>query len=137
MERRPRTVTVVAVFLFAATAVAAIVGTSLLFPNTLLDRLWKLNRAGETAFRAFGKWGEILLLALGAATSSAAVGLLQRRAWAWCFAVALFAIDGVGNLVSLLIAGDWWRSASGALISSAFLFFLTRDPVRRYCGQAR
>jgi hypothetical protein len=54
MEQRPRTVPMVAAFLFAATAIAAVAGVSLLWPNALLDRLWELNKPGAAAFRAFG-----------------------------------------------------------------------------------
>jgi hypothetical protein len=41
-------------FLFNATGIAFIVGTSLLFPNPLMERLWELNKPAEPAFRAMG-----------------------------------------------------------------------------------
>ncbi len=135
MEQRPKTVPIVAAFLFAASAIAAVVGASLLFPNTLLDRLWELNKPGAAAFRALGRISGILLLLLGAGTSAAAVGLLQRKKWAWWFAVVLFAIDGAGDVVSLIVTGDWFRSATGVVISSAFLYSLSRYRVRRYFKQ--
>jgi len=130
--QRPKTVPIVATFLFAATAIAVVVGASLFFPNRLLDRLWELNKPGEVAFRALGKTAGILLLLLGAGTFAAAVGLLQRRKWAWWCAVVLFAIDGSGDVVSLIVTGDWLRSASGIVVSSCFLCFLSRSRVRRY-----
>jgi hypothetical protein len=80
---RPKTVPIVAAFLFAAAGIAVVVGTSLLFPNPLLDWLWKLNPAGAPAFHAFGRLPGLLLLALGVATFTAAQGLLRRKAWAW------------------------------------------------------
>jgi hypothetical protein len=132
MEQRPKTVPIVAAFLFAAAAIAAVVGGSLLFPNPLLDRLWELNRPGAAAVRSLGRISGILLLLLGAGTFAAAAGLLQRKRWAWWFAVVLFAIDASGDLVSLVVTGDWLRSAAGVVISSAFLYSLSRYPVRRY-----
>src|SRR2546422_1043498 len=81
VEQRPKTVLIVAAFLFAATAIAAAVGALLLFPNTLSDRLWELNKPGAAAFRAWGRISGIPLLLLGAGTFAAAVGLLHRRKW--------------------------------------------------------
>ena len=132
MEQRPKAVPIVAAFLFAATAIAAVVGASLLFPNTLLDRLWQLNKPGAAAFRALGRISGILLLLLGAGTCAAAVGLLQRKKWAWWFALVLFAISGSGDVVSFIVTADWLRSAAGVVICSAFLYSLSRCRVRRY-----
>jgi hypothetical protein len=136
MEQRPKTVPIVAAFLFAATAVAAVVSASLLFPGTLLDRLWELNKPGAAAFRALGRLSGVLLLVLGVGTSAAAVGLLQDREWAWWFAIALFAINGCGDVVSFFVTRDLWRSGSGALISSTFLYSLSRRRVRLYFERA-
>src|SRR5579863_7830571 len=132
MDHRPKTVPIVAAFLFAATAIAAVVGASLPFPNTLSDRLWELNKPAAASFRAVGMISGILLLLLGVGTFAAAVGLLHRKRWAWWFAVVLFAINGAGDVVSLIVTGDWLRSASGVVISSAFLYSLGRGPVRGY-----
>ena len=70
-------VPVIAAFLFAATAIAGVVGVSLLFPNRLLERLWKLNPAGAVFFHSIGPVSGVFLLALGAAMLAAARGLLR------------------------------------------------------------
>jgi hypothetical protein len=136
MNQRPRTVPVVAAFLLAATVIAAVVGVSLLFPNAFLDRIWQLNKPAEAVFRASRSISGSFLLLLGAGTCAAAIGLLRRRKWAWWFAVVLFAVDGSGDIVSLIVTGDWFRSASGAVISAMFLYFLCRDAVRNYFKEA-
>jgi hypothetical protein len=130
VETRPKAVTVVAAFLFIATAIALVVGESLLFPNRLLDRLWELNKPAAAAFRSMGRIAGVPLVLLGVGTFAAALGLLRRRRWAWWFAVILFAINGIGDLVSLVATGDWVRSASGVVISSAFLWTLCARRVR-------
>ncbi len=44
LERpRPKTIVVIATFLFIATIIALITGGSLHFPGPLLDRMWKFN----------------------------------------------------------------------------------------------
>lgn len=132
MDPRPRTVTVVAAFLFAATAIAEVIGLSLLSPNPLMDRLWKLNQPGAAFFHALGRLSGVPLVLLGAGTAAAAVGLLRRRKWAWWFAVLLFLVDGCGDVVAFFATGDLPRSVSGVVISSAFLYSLSRRHVREY-----
>jgi hypothetical protein len=129
---RPKTVLIVAGFLFAAAAIAAIVGTSLLFPSRLLERLWRVNPAAAPAFHSHGRVSGLLLLALGLATFTAARGLLRRLRWSWWFAVALFAVNGLGNVAAFFVTGDAWRSFSGIVIAAAFLYFLGRPRVRAY-----
>src|SRR5258708_7907556 len=130
MEPRPRAVVLVAAFLFFATAIALVVSESLLFPNPLLDRIWELNKPAAAVFRSFGRIAGVPLVLLGVGTFAAALGLLRRRRWAWWFAVILFAINGIGDLVSLVATGDWVRSASGIVVSSAFLSTLCARRVR-------
>jgi hypothetical protein len=123
---------IVAGFLFVAAALAAVVGTSLLFPSRVLERLWEINPAAAPAFHAYGRISGLLLLALGLATFTAARSLLYGKRWAWWFAVALFAVNGLGDVVSFLATRDAMRSISGVTIAVVFLYFLTRAPVRRY-----
>jgi len=129
---RPKTVPIVAGFLFAATVIAVVVALSLLFPNRLLDRLWELNKPGAAAFRAMGRASGLLLLALGIGTAGAGVGLLRRKRWAWWFAIVLFTVNGCGDVVGLVATHDWLRSGSGVAVAVFFVYALTRPPVRSY-----
>ncbi len=131
-QSRPKTISIVSAFLYAATIIAMVVGISLLFPNRLLDRLWKLNPEGAVLFHSIGPVSGVFLLALAVGTFAAARGLLRGRSWAWWFSVALFAIDAGGNVVSYFLIHDAFRSATGAIISSAFLAALCRPSVRHY-----
>ncbi|HEY1335940.1 MAG TPA: hypothetical protein VGF59_00455 [Bryobacteraceae bacterium] len=128
---RPGAVTVVAAFLFFATAMAAIVGLSLWFPNRLMDEMWKLNEPAAPLFQRAPRIFGSLLLLLSAGTAAAAIGLLRGRKWAWWFAVLLFALNGCGDLVSFILTGDAWRSLAGVAIAGAFLYALTRPEVRK------
>ena len=114
VEPRPRAVAVIAGFLFFATGIAFVVGVSLLFASPVMAWMWKLNPPAEAAFRAVGRGPGVLLLLLGLGTLAAANGLLQRKRWAWWFAVLLFGVNGIGDVVSFIVSGDWLRSASGS-----------------------
>lgn len=131
-RHRPGTIPIVAAFLFFATVIALVVGVSLLLPNRLLDRLWKLNPEGEVLFHSIGPVSGVFLLVLAVGTLAAARGLLAGRRWAWWFSVVLFAIDACGNVVSYFLIHDALRAATGAIISSAFLIALCRPTVRHY-----
>jgi hypothetical protein len=133
LERhRPKTIVIIATFLFAATIVAFIVGESLLFPNALLDYMWRFNPEGAALFHSIGRASGVFLLALGIGTFFAALGLLRGQRSAWWFGVVLFATDACGNIVSYFLIHDALRSLTGAIISATFLFFLCRDSVRGY-----
>jgi hypothetical protein len=132
VRHRPATIPIVAAFLFFATIIAFVVGVSLLFPNRLLDRLWKLNPEGAILFHSIGPVSGVFLLALAMGTLAAARGLLAGRRWAWRFSVALFAIDALGNIVSFFLIHDALRALTGAIISSTFLIALCGRAARRY-----
>ncbi len=137
VEPRPKSVVIVAAFLFAATGLAAIVGLSLLFPNPLMDRLWELNRPGQALFQRMGRGSGVLLLAVGAATFVIARSLLAGKKWAWLAAIGLFLIDAAGDAISTVITNDWWRFLAGVVISGTFIAVLIRNPVRRWIQAAR
>jgi hypothetical protein len=129
---RPKTIPIVAAFLFAATVLALIVGISLLFPNRMLTSLWKLNPEGAVLFRTIGPLSGVFLLLLSVCTFAVARGLLRGRRWAWSFSVVIFTIDACGNVVSCFLTHDVFRTIVGALISSIFLCALCLSGVRHY-----
>jgi hypothetical protein len=129
---RPIAVTVIAAFLFLATLIAGVVALSLLFPNPLLDRLWELNKPGAALFHSLGRISGVFLLALGCGTFAAACGMLQEHRWSWRFAVVLFTMNGIGDLISYFIVHDALRAITGILVSSAFIVLLCRPEVRAY-----
>src|SRR5439155_25080023 len=101
---RPNAIPIIAAFLLFASAIAAIVGTALLFPAPHWEWLWNLNRPAYVQFQAFGRVPGALLYALGVGTAAAAVGLLRGRKWAWWFSIVLFAVNGCGDAVSFFLS---------------------------------
>ena len=136
MKRTPRTIAVVAAFLFLAAAIAMVIGESLLFPNRLLDSLWQFNQPAAELFQRMGRWSGLPLIALGIAAGAAGIGFLHRRQWSWWFAILLFTVDGLGGALSFFVTGDVLKSSAGLLISGTFVYFLSRRPVRLYFARA-
>ncbi len=108
---------------------AAFAGTTLLWPGTRLDRAWVLNPDAYKTLRAFGRLIGIPFLALSAALLIAGIGWFKRRAWGWRLAVAVIAIQLVGDGISAL-EGHFVRGAAGVAIAGALLFYLFRPNVR-------
>ena len=134
-SKRPIGIFVVSLFLFAGTAIAAVTGFSLLCPGTFVDRLWTLNPAAYAEFASLGRVSGVVLLVLGVVTTIAAVGMLKGRRWAWILTVALFVIEGSGNVVKFLL-GDHLKSGVGVLIGGGFLLYITRGEIRDYFRKA-
>jgi hypothetical protein len=133
----PAPVRTVAIVLFLATMMAFLTGSSLLFPNLGWHRLWELNRPAY-AFLSQNRLQSIagaLLLALGIVTATAGAGLLRGKRWAWWIAVGVFAINGLGDLLTLVVRRDMVKGGSGVLIASLFLFQLMRSGTKRYFGK--
>ena len=130
--QRPLAVSIVAAFLFAATLVAWLVAGALLYPTALTDWMFRLNPPARSGFEALGWMAGALLFALGCGTLMAASGLRRGQRWAWWFAVILFIVNGVGDIVALFVLRDWLRSGAGVLIGLTFLWTLLRSNVRAY-----
>jgi hypothetical protein len=132
MKIRPTEVMVVAVLMFIAAAIAAVVSFSLFVPGTPLDRMWILNTAAHEAFAAQAGHAATILLLVGALAAAAGVGLLRARLWAWLLAIAIFAVNALGDVVALLFTRDWPRGLAGILIDALLLFLLLRAKVRAF-----
>jgi hypothetical protein len=125
-QSRPAAVSIIAGFLFVASVIAAVVGTAVLFPTPLLDRMWEWNRPGAAVFRTIGPIAGVFLWGLSVAVFAAARSMLRRRRWAWWFAVVLFAVDGLGDVISYPFTNESARTIFGAAVSSVFLILLLR-----------
>ncbi|MBZ5610676.1 MAG: hypothetical protein LAP38_20630 [Acidobacteriia bacterium] len=133
---RPPPVLVIAAFLFAATLIAVVAGTTLIFPSRFSDWLWELNRPARTMLRPLGSALGAVLIALGVGTALTGMGLWRGRRWAWWLAVLLFTVNGCGEIVSFFMIRDFVRSGSGLAIAAVFLFYLNRANVRRFFAAA-
>src|SRR5271170_1370196 len=126
---RPRAVLAIAATLSLATVVATVTGLSLLFPGPVWERMWALNRPAYVAFARFGMLSGATLLGLAAVAGATAMGLLRRRRWAWLAAISLFAVNGLGDVITLVSTHDLARSGSGVLVATMFLYLLMRPEV--------
>ncbi len=71
----------------------------------------------------------ILFVLLGAALTAAGIGWFRRRFWGWRLAVAIIAVQVLGDVVNCL-RGDWLRGGTGVIIAGALLLFLLQPRIR-------
>src|SRR5215471_15698430 len=115
----------IGVFLLFGCSMAVLAGTMLLWPHTVLDRLWSLNPAAHKAFAPFGNSIGPLFYVLSIVLVTAAIGWFKQRIWDG-ETVAIIATQVVGDFVNL-IRGDFLRGCIGLLVAGSLLIFLLRS----------
>ena len=125
----PRGLSAVGVFLVFGALMAFLAGTTLVWPGTALDHAWVLNPRAYWELAPFGKAVGTLFLLLGAALAAASMGWFKRRRWGWRLAVAIIAIQVLGDLVNVFL-GRVVEGGIGVTIAGALLFYLLRAQVR-------
>ncbi|MGA3324128.1 MAG: hypothetical protein ABSF45_06620 [Terriglobia bacterium] len=108
---------------------ASIAATTLLWPGTILDRLWTLNAPAYARLAPLGRVVGIPFLILSVALAVAGTGWFKRRMWGWGLATAIIATQVLGDLVNVFM-GDFVRGVVGATIAGALLFYLLRPQIR-------
>ena len=124
-----RVFTAVGVFLLFGMSMAGLAGTTLVWRGTVFDRLWALNPAAYAQLTPLGRFVGVAFLLLAVALGAAGVGWFQRRLWGWRLAVAIIAIQAIGDLMNLL-RGDFVRGSIGILAAGALLVYLLRRDVK-------
>lgn len=121
--------TAIGIFLFFGTAMAFLAGTTLVWPGTILDRMWILNPRAYQQLAPFGKTLGIPFLLLSIALGSATAGWFNRRRWGWRLAVFIIATQVLGDLVNVLM-GRVIEGGVGIAVAGALLLYLLRANVK-------
>ncbi len=128
-QKPVRGLTAVGIFLFFGAAMASLAGITLVWPDTVLDKIWVLNPRGLQQLAPFGKAVGIPFLMLSGILAAAGVGWFRRRLWGWRLSVAIIAIQVLGDLINCL-RGDYLRGGVGVVIAGALLVYLLRPIIR-------
>ena len=130
-SRRPRGITALGIFFAAGFLIALTSSVSLLFPESFLEPMWRLNPRARTAFSSMGAWAPALLVAVSAACAAAAFGLWRGRRWGYRVATGLLIVNLVGDIANVAL-GTEPRAIVGVPIVAALLFYLSRPGVRAF-----
>jgi predicted membrane protein DUF2127 len=111
-----------AFFAFGATMCTLTISL-LLFPGSVLDSLWRFNPDARRAFESSGYWSVVLMLTVGTACLSAAIGLWRVRPWGIWLAVIILSINILSDLTNVFVRHDY-RALVGVPVGGAMIFFL-------------
>jgi hypothetical protein len=128
-NRLPRGFRAIGYFLFFGFVMVSLAGTTLLWQGTVLDRIWLLNSTAHKQLLQFGRAAGIAFLLLGAALAVAGAGWFKRHVWGWRLAMAIIAIQALGDLVNAF-RGDLVKGVIGFAVAGTLLFYLLRSDVR-------
>lgn len=130
-EIRPIGITALSIFfLFGATA-SFIAFVSLLFPGSFLEPMWRLNPRAREGFASIGAWAVVLMCAVCIACALTAAGLWRGARWGYRLAVALLAINLLGDVVNAVL-GTEPRAVIGIPVVVAIFTYLMSSRVRRF-----
>jgi hypothetical protein len=128
-EKDPPGMTALGIFFLFGAGIALLAGSTLIWPGTILDRIWNFNPRAFHQLEPFGRTAGIPFVLLAVALSFAGLAWLQRSVWGWRLAVAIIATQIIGDLVNAFL-GRIVEGGTGAIIAGALLLYLLRPPVR-------
>jgi hypothetical protein len=127
--KSPKGIIAVGIFLFFAAMMASLAGTTPVWRDSILDRVWAINAPAYARLAPLGKTVGIPFLLLGATLAVAGAGWFKRRLWGWRLAVAIIATQVLGDMVNAFM-GDLVRGGVGFVIAGGLLVYLLRPEVR-------
>ena len=130
-NQRPAGFVPLGIFFFFAATMATYAAFTLLFPGTILDFAWALNKTGHVQLARFGKIIALPFSALAVIALVAGIGWFRRRRWAWVIGVLGIAANLFGDLINMWI-GEFWKGAAGVIIAGLLLAYMMRPAVRDY-----
>jgi hypothetical protein len=123
-------VTAIGTFWIFGATMAAFAGTTLIWQNTFLPRVWRLNPEAWRMLAPIGNLAGPLFLAFSALLLTTAILWFRRHLWGWRLGIAILLTQVVGDLFNL-VRGDYLRAGPGVVIAGALLYFLLRPQMRR------
>ncbi len=120
---RPTGITVISLFFVFGTAMSAITLFLLVFPDSRLEPLWRLNRDAREGFAAMDGWAIVLMVVVAAACATAAVGLWRCKEWGFRTALAVLSINVVADVTNAVFGRDW-RTLIGLPVGAAMILYL-------------
>jgi hypothetical protein len=125
----PRGALLFAIFFAVSTVILVSVGLALLLPGTVMETVWRAYPARRALLMPYREWLGPVFLGLAAVMAAASIGCFRQRRWGWWLAVAIFAVNGLGDAGQLLL-GHFVEGGIGVAVAGLILFYLMRRKVR-------
>jgi uncharacterized membrane protein (DUF2068 family) len=129
MSRATRTHPWLALFFALGASMCALTIALLLFPETALDSLWRLNPDAHNAFQSLGNLSIAIMLLVGTACLFTAVGLWRGARWGTRTAIVILVVNMIGDLSNAFLNFDY-RTLIGLPIAAGIIVYLLRSENR-------
>ena len=120
----------IGIFLTLSIFILEASGFSLLVPGTLINDIWVGQGQKYAQLIPYKYPVGVGFMILGVVFTVTVVGWFKSLRWGWWMAVMIFAVNGLGDAVSL-INGDLKSGLIGVGIAAAIIFYLTQTKVRQ------
>jgi hypothetical protein len=117
------------VFFAFATAMCVLAGASLLTPDGPLDWIWRMKPEEHRRLLEMGPAIGAGFLGLALVMALASFGSFARRRWALPLALAIFAVNALGDAARIPY-GAPAEGIAGIAVTASVLWWLTRRKVR-------
>jgi uncharacterized membrane protein (DUF2068 family) len=128
---RPVGITALSIFFIMGAVISFTACVSLLFPQSFLHSMWRLNPHAREGFASMGRWAIVLLGVVCISCALAAAGLWRGARWGYWLAIALLVINLTGDVANTL-SGTEPKAVIGVPIVAAILVFLMTKRVRAF-----
>jgi len=119
--------TILLIIFFAAGALICLVTMlALAFPGSFLESIWQFKPEARVQFLQIGRGASIALMAVvGAACGSAVIGLARTAEWGRRLAIAVLAVNLIGDSLNALLRHDP-KTLIGLPIGGLMIWYLSR-----------
>ena len=119
--------TILLIIFFAAGALICLVTMlALAFPGSFLESIWQLKPEARVQFLEIGRGAAIAVMAVvGVACGSAAIGLARNAEWGRRLAIAVLAVNLIGDSLNALLRHDP-KTLIGLPIGGLMIWYLSR-----------
>jgi hypothetical protein len=131
MNSRPKRITALSLFFGAGAIISFVSAISLLFPNSFLQPMWRLNPRALHAFNQMGVWAFILLFTVSLACAFTSIGLWRGKLWGYRLAISMLVINLIGDTYNFL-TGIERRAVIGIPIVLIIIFLITNPKTKSF-----
>ena len=121
--------TALSAFFAFGTLAAGFSVTALVFPQSVLDVLWRLNPDAKIGLQSIHPWGMWLMTLVCAACALCAYGLWTRAPWSRRTAILLLVVNLIGDTTNAIVRHDL-RTLIGLPIGGALIAYLGSRRIR-------
>ncbi len=120
-------------FFLTAMLICLVAAITLLAPGSPVDGVWSIKPVEYQQLLALAPWSGVGFVALSVAMAFASLGTFTGSRWGWWLAVAIFAINGLGDAAQVLF-GRVVEGVVGVLAAGLVLLVMTRPRIRSSFG---